>query len=68
MSRYTGKPAALLRELAGSGAQRLHRMDALERRQVLDLLDVVVTIMSWDGCPACGGRGKINGGPAACRV
>jgi hypothetical protein len=34
---------------------------------VLDLLDVRVTVTGWDCCEACGGKGKVKGGPGGLR-
>ena len=38
-----------------------------QRRTVLDLLDVRVTVTGWKCCEACGGRGKIKGGKGGLR-
>lgn len=40
---------------------RLASMTPHERRQVLELLEVKVTVQRWDRCGHCGGRGKLRG-------
>lgn len=50
-------------EMAETAHQRLAGMTPQERRAVLDLLDVRVTVLAWEDCPVCGGRGKLKGGP-----
>jgi len=51
-----------LRGLADYAEERLGAMTPLERRSVLDLLDVRVAVTGWAECEACGGRGKVKGG------
>lgn len=57
-----------LQEFAASARERLEVMTAEERRAVLELLDVRVTVNGWSTCEACEGRGKVKGGEAVCRV
>jgi len=54
--------AQRLHQLAAGARERLATMAPVERRQVLDLLDVRVTVTGWKPCEACGGRGKLKGG------
>ena len=51
-----------LRELAAGARERLASMAPPQRREVLDLLDVRVTITGWKCCDACGGKGRVKGG------
>jgi len=51
-------------EMAETAHQRLAGMTPQERRAVLDLLDVRVTVLGWEDCTTCAGRGKVRGGPS----
>lgn len=42
-------------------------MEPQQRRTVLDLLGVRVTVTGWECCEACGGRGKTKGGKGGLR-
>lgn len=60
-------------ELADRAHTRLSTMEPHERRIVLDLLDVRVTVTGWTTCTHCAGRGKVRGGSggipcAVCRA
>lgn len=48
--------------LAATARDRLDTMTPTERRQVLDLLDVRVTVTGWETCGRCEGNGKLKGG------
>jgi hypothetical protein len=37
-------------------------MEAPERRQILDLLELRVEVERWEPCTACKGKGKVKGG------
>ncbi|WP_445151134.1 recombinase family protein [Baekduia sp. Peel2402] len=54
--------AERLRDLADSARAALATMGPDERRAVLDLLDVRVTVTGWQPCDVCGGKGKVQGG------
>jgi hypothetical protein len=54
--------AVRLRELALGARDTLGAMGPRERRAVLNLLEVTVTVTGWSTCPACDGRGKTEGG------
>jgi site-specific DNA recombinase len=54
-------------ELADLAATRLATMTPQQRRHVLALLDVRVTVLGWDHCPECLGRGKVKGGKGGVR-
>lgn len=51
-----------LRALAATARERLGSMGPLERRAVLELLDVRVTVTGWKPCERCEGKGKLKGG------
>ena len=54
-------------ELGDLAATRLGTMTPPQRRHVLTLLDVQVTVLGWDSCPACNGKGKVKGGTGGLR-
>jgi len=54
--------ARRLTELCAVARDRLDALDPRGRREILDLLEVHVTVRRWEPCDACGGRGKVRGG------
>ena len=50
-----------LQQMAERLPVRLATMTPHERRQVLELLEVKVTVERWDDCDECDGRGKLRG-------
>jgi DNA invertase Pin-like site-specific DNA recombinase len=54
-------------ELGDLATRRLATMSPIERRKVVALLDLSVTILGWNTCPSCNGRGKVKGGRGGSR-
>jgi len=57
-----------LHDLAETARTRLASMPPRDRRAMLDVLDVLdvrVTVTGWRICPVCDGRGKVKGGGKA---
>jgi DNA invertase Pin-like site-specific DNA recombinase len=48
--------------LAETAAERLPQMDADQRKAVVALLDIRVTVLDWEVCGHCLGKGKVRGG------
>lgn len=49
-------------ELADVAHDRLRSMTRTERKAVIDLLDINVTIKEWVDCETCGGKGRVRTG------
>jgi site-specific DNA recombinase len=56
----TADRAARLQAFAAHARERLATASPTERRELIDLLDVRVTIQGWEECPTCGGKGKVR--------
>lgn len=54
-------------ELADLAAARVESMTVQEQRRILTLLEVQVTVLGWEACAACKGRGKVQGGRGGVR-
>lgn len=54
-------------ELGDLAATRLASMTPQQRRHVLSLLEVRVTVLDWETCSNCHGRGKVKGGRGGVR-
>lgn len=53
--------------MGAGGASTRALLNSVERRVVLDLLGLRVTVLGWERCDACNGSGKQPGGPGGRR-
>ena len=54
-------------ELADVASTRLSSLSPQDRRHVVALLDIRVTVLGWAPCTTCKGRGKVRGGSGGLR-
>lgn len=54
-------------DFAEQAQQTLPRMDAKQKRAVLDLLNIRVTVLGWETCGQCHGKSKVPGGHSGLR-
>jgi hypothetical protein len=57
----TGRMQQLI-DLAERAHHRLDGLSPQEKRVVLEALEIHVSVLGWEHCDTCGGKGKVSGG------